>query len=136
MPKGDKQSRFCAISPTIEGGHVFLPERAPWLDEYLHEICGFPATKHDDQIDSTSQALLWIQIEGSPGGLHDYYRELNDERRAFLEDRIVHLRAPHGINRVGLRDGTEISVGVDGSLWVAMIDAGSLRLAGFVDIGP
>ena len=35
----------------------FKPKQAPWLDEYVREITGFPGTRHDDQVDSTSQAL-------------------------------------------------------------------------------
>jgi phage terminase large subunit-like protein len=36
---------------------VLLPEGAPWLEAYVAEITGFPGTKHDDQVDSTAQAL-------------------------------------------------------------------------------
>ena len=36
-------------------------QEAPWLDEYLSELLGFPATKFDDQVDSTSQFLEWIK---------------------------------------------------------------------------
>ena len=36
---------------------MFLPANAPWLDEYLLELVGFPGTKHDDQVDLTTQAL-------------------------------------------------------------------------------
>jgi len=28
---------------------------APWLGEYVVELVGFPGTKHDDQVDSTTQ---------------------------------------------------------------------------------
>ena len=27
---------------------------------YLQEICRFPSSKHNDQVDSTSQALEWM----------------------------------------------------------------------------
>jgi predicted phage terminase large subunit-like protein len=53
----DKRSRFHGQSIKFENGRVFLPEQAPWLDEYIREITGFPGTKHDDQVDSTTQAL-------------------------------------------------------------------------------
>jgi phage terminase large subunit-like protein len=35
--------------------------RAPWLDQYLHELLGFPNSRNDDQIDSTSQFLMWAE---------------------------------------------------------------------------
>jgi predicted phage terminase large subunit-like protein len=56
-PGSDKTTRFSAQSIKFEAGRVFLPIRAPWLDEYIGEITGFPGAKYDDQVDSTSQAL-------------------------------------------------------------------------------
>jgi predicted phage terminase large subunit-like protein len=53
----DKLMRLAAQSIKFENGRVYLPKQAPWLDEYVQEITGFPGTKHDDQVDSTSQAL-------------------------------------------------------------------------------
>ncbi len=56
-PGSDKYMRFAAQSIKFENGKVHLPKQAPWLDEYIREITGFPGSKHDDQVDSTSQAL-------------------------------------------------------------------------------
>jgi predicted phage terminase large subunit-like protein len=56
-PGSDKLVRFAAHSIKFENGRVFLPNQTPWLDEYIREITGFPGSKHDDQVDSTSQAL-------------------------------------------------------------------------------
>lgn len=56
-PKGGKVARVNAVSPAIESGHVFLPEGAPWLEEYLRQWSEFPAGKHDDMVDATSQCL-------------------------------------------------------------------------------
>jgi predicted phage terminase large subunit-like protein len=41
----------------IESGRVFLPNQAPWLAELEAELFSFPGSRHDDQIDSISQAL-------------------------------------------------------------------------------
>ncbi len=60
-PKIDKIMRLHSTTNTIENGFVFLPEKAPWLTEYLHELTTFPNGKYDDQADSTSQALDWIK---------------------------------------------------------------------------
>jgi phage terminase large subunit-like protein len=38
---------------------VYLPTEANWRAAYLHELNVFPYGKHDDQADSTSQALDW-----------------------------------------------------------------------------
>jgi predicted phage terminase large subunit-like protein len=57
----DKFSRLILSSSMIEQGSVYLPERAEWLDEYLHELTIFPKGRYDDQVDSTSQALDWVK---------------------------------------------------------------------------
>lgn len=53
----DKRMRVIGQSLKFESGQVLLPEQAPWRDEYIRELTGFPGTKFDDQVDSTSQAL-------------------------------------------------------------------------------
>ncbi len=57
-----KEMRLNAQTGVIENGLVFLPAAAEWLDSYLHEITTFLAGKHDDQVDSTAQALHWIKV--------------------------------------------------------------------------
>jgi predicted phage terminase large subunit-like protein len=59
-PGRDKVMRFGAETIKFENGRVYLPKSAPWLDEYIREIIGFPGTKYDDQVDSTSQALEFL----------------------------------------------------------------------------
>lgn len=59
-PQGGKIARVNAVSPQIEAGDVFLPHprHAPWVGAYIDEHSRFPLGKHDDRVDSTSQALL------------------------------------------------------------------------------
>jgi predicted phage terminase large subunit-like protein len=59
-PGSDKVFGFAAQSIKFESGRVLLPRQAPWLDEYVREITGFPGTKYDDQVDSTAQALEFL----------------------------------------------------------------------------
>lgn len=59
-PEGDKALRMSAQSANIEAGHVFLPNKAPWLDEFETEVMAFPHGAHDDQVDSMAQALDWV----------------------------------------------------------------------------
>ncbi|HKF59467.1 MAG TPA: phage terminase large subunit [Blastocatellia bacterium] len=73
-PDKDKVMRMHAQTPTIEGGFVYLPGDAPWLEEYLHELTTFPGAKYDDQADSTSQALEWINMKGNEPGIIGFYR--------------------------------------------------------------
>ena len=50
---------MAAQSFRIEAGQVHLPADAAWLDEYLLELLAFPYGKHDDQVDSITQALAF-----------------------------------------------------------------------------
>ena len=60
-PEGSKVDRMAAQSAKIEAGHVHLPNSAPWLGEFLTELLSFPNGRHDDQVDSVSQFLRWLQ---------------------------------------------------------------------------
>ena len=60
-PIGDKVTRLNLLTGLIESGHVILPPAAPWLDDFLLEITRFPRAKHDDQVDSFTQALAWMR---------------------------------------------------------------------------
>lgn len=60
-PRIDKIARMQARSIMFETGKVFLPRHAPWLDTYLAELLGFPNSRYADQVDSTSQALDFLQ---------------------------------------------------------------------------
>lgn len=59
-PQGDKVVRAGAQAMRIEGGQVYLPTTAPWLDELQREVLAFPHGTHDDQVDSLSQFLIYI----------------------------------------------------------------------------
>ena len=63
-PRYDKQARLLAHSARFEAGDVLLPREAPWLAPYISELLAFPHGRHDDQVDSTSQALdyLWRRL--------------------------------------------------------------------------
>jgi predicted phage terminase large subunit-like protein len=63
-PETDKQTRLYTCAPQFESGSVFFPEpeqKMPWVDDLVAELLAFPGGKHDDQVDSISQALTWIR---------------------------------------------------------------------------
>jgi predicted phage terminase large subunit-like protein len=62
-PEGSKIDRMAAQSAKIEADHVYLPNSAPWLGEFLMELLSFPNGRHDDQVDSVSQFLRWLQSD-------------------------------------------------------------------------
>ena len=76
QPTGDKTMRLHAQTAIIENGFVHIPETAPWLAEYLHELTVFPKGKHDDQADSTAQFLDWFKKPFASQGIYEYYRQL------------------------------------------------------------
>ena len=59
-PKGGKEARVNAVSPAIESGHVFLPRDAEWAESFVEQFSAFPRGKHDDMVDSATQALSYL----------------------------------------------------------------------------
>jgi len=68
-PQGGKEARLAAVSPTIEAGNVWLPAGAAFVEDFLGEFTAFPKGAHDDQVDSTTQALLRFHTDG----IFEYY---------------------------------------------------------------
>jgi predicted phage terminase large subunit-like protein len=56
-PEGDKVMRMSNQTSHIEAGAVWLPRRAPWLEDFRRELCAFPGGRYNDQVDAFSQAL-------------------------------------------------------------------------------
>ena len=78
---GDKVARAYATTPLIEAGKVYLPEKASWLFDYIEELSAFPNATHDDQVDSTTQALSWMRAEPEPEEeilVYDAMQEMGD----------------------------------------------------------
>ena len=63
--EGDKVMRLTTQAAQFHAGVVHFREDAPWLDELMAELLGFPGVRHDDQVDSISQALAFISWRGS-----------------------------------------------------------------------
>ena len=86
-PAGDKSMRLWAQTATMEQGRVHLPKQAPWLDEYLRELTSFPNARHDDQVDSTTQAMAWLTWRYTHGeqGWLDYVRQWREEHPVLAD---------------------------------------------------
>src|SRR6195256_304809 len=63
--EGDKVMRLTAQTAQFYAGVVHFREDAPWLGELMAELLGFPGVRHDDQVDSISQALAFISWRGA-----------------------------------------------------------------------
>src|SRR6516164_7433462 len=99
QPQSDKVMRMHAQTAMIENGFVHLPDTAPWLSQYLHELTSFPKGRHDDQADSTAQMLDWFKRGSGPSsnaGIFELYRMRAEEarRQQAAGERRVRLRVP------------------------------------------
>jgi predicted phage terminase large subunit-like protein len=88
-PECDKIMRLHAQTAVIENGFVYVPETAPWLAEYLHEMTVFPKGKHDDQVDSTAQFLDWFKKPMPSWGIFEYYRQKAEALAAARRGEVV-----------------------------------------------
>jgi hypothetical protein len=63
------------VAPAFEAGDVILPDPtiAPWVHDYIEELCTFPRGAHDDQCDATSQAITRLNTDY--GGMLEWMRQ-------------------------------------------------------------
>jgi predicted phage terminase large subunit-like protein len=77
-PEGGKLARAQATAPLWEAGSIELPDPQlfgiTWMEDYLHNMCAFPKAAHDDDVDATSQALIYMRSRLG-GGIVDFYRQ-------------------------------------------------------------
>jgi len=143
QPTTDKIMRMHAQTAMIENGFVHIPETAPWLAEYLHEMTVFPSGKHDDQVDSTAQFLDWFNKPfPGPNVFELYQREAEKlkhqrepERRKPPRPVNVRVQAPPGIGAVQTFSGRHINVGPDGIVEMSEGDAFYMIPAGWTILG-
>jgi predicted phage terminase large subunit-like protein len=56
----DKVARAYAVQPIFANGAVFAPDKT-WADEVISQWENFPKGRHDDLVDSTTQALKYLR---------------------------------------------------------------------------
>ncbi|WP_262269563.1 phage terminase large subunit [Microvirga yunnanensis] len=94
-PRFDKEARFLAQSARFESGQVHVPPDASWLAGWLDELLAFPNGRHDDQVDSTSQALDYLTARTHPLQVSEIPRE-----RPQRVQRPAGFRRPTGFGRI------------------------------------
>lgn len=65
-PERDKYSRADRAAARVESGALLLPASAPWRESLVGELLGFPAARHDDQVDALVQLLIHTEGAGMP----------------------------------------------------------------------
>lgn len=61
-PLVDKRARVSMAAKYFEDGQVFIPATNTadnWVANYIKELTKFSNAKHDDQVDATTQFLIW-----------------------------------------------------------------------------
>jgi predicted phage terminase large subunit-like protein len=125
-PIKDKVVRLETHAAMLEAGRMFVPAKAPWLHDYLHELMMFPKGRYDDQVDATSQALARVFVRGGDDAIFSYIYEEMDRK---AEAHIPKIRVNHpdlGI-QFHLIDGTIAKREADGSFLVTERQAAPLR---------
>src|SRR3984893_5125996 len=133
QPTTDKIMRLHAQTAMIENGFVYIPETAPWLAEYLHEMTVFPKGKHDDQVDSAAQFLDWVNKPMPSQGIFELYRRMAEKLKP-PEPVYVRLKAPPGIGAVQTLSGRHITIGEDRIVEMSAEDANCLIPDGWIKL--
>jgi predicted phage terminase large subunit-like protein len=127
---GDKIMRLHAQTATIENGFVHLLTEAHWLEDYLRELTIFPAGRHDDQVDSTAQALAWTKQCPQGWAVCEFYRRENEAAKELRPLLMVSLKASPGVTHVYGLSGRQYGVR-EGVVAVVEEDVSSLLRAGY-----
>lgn len=58
--RGSKENRARAVQHYAEGLNCYIPEAASWLTDWIEEHAGFPNAMHDDWVDTSVMALMYL----------------------------------------------------------------------------
>lgn len=147
--EGDKIARFAPFSAQCEAGNVYYLE-GDWNESYFAALEAFPDGAHDDDVDATSRAYQMFH-DSNDGLIEHYRREAEKVQRTALAEPAakmpwefgakgqprdpVTLRAPPGVTTVYGLDGSQYTVGADGTVVVQRDDVPALSRRGFAPTG-
>lgn len=66
-PTESKEERAEATAPMFVDVYLPHPSIAPWIEDFINELKVFPNGKHDDQVDTTTQALKYLDASKVTG---------------------------------------------------------------------
>lgn len=66
-PIGSKEQRALSVEPYVSAGNIYIPDvkEANWVEDFTLECAQFPHGKHDDQVDTMTQALNYLARHGA-----------------------------------------------------------------------
>lgn len=76
-PVGDKVARAHAVEPSFAAGLVYAPDE-DWAEKMIAQAEVFPKGKHDDLVDSATQALQFLRQNGMIAHNFETAAELRD----------------------------------------------------------
>ena len=89
-PEGGKEARASVVEPYQKAGNIHLPNprNFPWVAGYIEEHRVFPNGVNDDQVDATSQAIIWLlkRFNKKSGGYVDSYTKGPRQRAPSYHD--------------------------------------------------
>ena len=77
-----KTERFNTQIERLKTGRFFVPDAAPWLDDFRRELVSFPSGRHDDQVDALTQFLDWLGHRQAMSRMKDIDHRRKRERNA------------------------------------------------------
>jgi hypothetical protein len=117
--------RLHAQTAVIENGFVHLPDEAHWLAGAVSELTTFPASRHDDQVDSTAQVLASARRRPPTPGIIDFWAGRFDGPSPA--SKTARVKAPVGVSHVQVLSGAQLLVPADRILELDESDAGPVR---------
>lgn len=88
-PEKDKEARLHSVVPLFTNNMIYAPSpdgtrRFAWAQTVINQCSDFPKGKHDDLVDTISQALLFFRKSG--------LAERSDEREASYTDSLMYRK--------------------------------------------
>lgn len=87
-PEGGKIARLIGCSAEWAAGDWHVPRHAPWTHSFIEQLLVFPNGKHDDMVDTMTQAAVWLASDTF--GFLEFWKEQakkeGDGRVVTIED--------------------------------------------------
>jgi len=74
-PDKSKEARVNAVSFTVEAGNIYLPKDKNFVWDFIEQCAAFPNGKHDDMVDSFSQAVSRLAFRRITRKMERYARK-------------------------------------------------------------
>lgn len=84
-PNGTKVERAKSQVPLFRSGNIYFPDPAiaPWVRDFVAELLVFPNGKHDDQVDSATQAIQHLDDMGDRQSMAARGKKTEPYRKEF-----------------------------------------------------